>query len=112
MEQLNLLSDENPSATGKLKQCLTREYCKLTILQCYAPVNEAQEDKEDWFVQLQQTVSKVSQHDMLLINGDTNTKVGLTTPTTRVLWDNMVVLWDNMVVVTSVITKKDWQSCV
>ena len=39
---------------------LNSNFCKLTILQCYAPTNEAEEEvKEDWYEQLQMAVSKV-----------------------------------------------------
>ena len=52
-------------------------YCNLTILQCYAPTNEAEEDvKDDFYEQLQREVSKIPQHHMLLITGDLNAKVG------------------------------------
>ena len=44
------------------------KYCKLTILQCYAPTKEAEDEvKDDWYEQLQYEVSRVPQHDMLLI---------------------------------------------
>ena len=53
------------------------KYCKLTILQCYAPTNEVEDEvKDDWYEQLQYEVSRVPQHDMLLITGDINAKVG------------------------------------
>ena len=56
---------------------LNSNFCKLTILQCYAPTNEAEEEvKEDWYEQLQMAVSKVPQHDILLLTGDMNAKVG------------------------------------
>ena len=53
------------------------KYCKLTILQCYAPTNEVEDEaKDEWYEQLQQVISKVPAHDMLLIIGDLNAKVG------------------------------------
>lgn len=49
----------------------------LTILQCYAPTNEAEYEARDrWYEELQTAVSKVPQHDMLLIIEDINPKVG------------------------------------
>lgn len=52
-------------------------YCKFTILQCYAPTNEAVEvDKHDWCEQLQKAVSKVPQRDVIMITGGLNAKVG------------------------------------
>ena len=53
------------------------KHCKLIIPQCYAPTNEAEDEvKDDWYEQLQYEVSRVPQHDLLLIMGDINAKVG------------------------------------
>lgn len=53
------------------------KHCKLTIQQCYAPTNEVDKKvKDDWYEVLQQAVSKVFQHNMLLIMGDMNANVG------------------------------------
>ena len=53
------------------------QYCKLTNLQRYALTNETEDKvKDDWYEQLQYKVSKVPQHDMLLIMGNTNAKIG------------------------------------
>ncbi|KAL9978990.1 hypothetical protein ACROYT_G016579 [Oculina patagonica] len=47
------------------------KHCKTTILHYYVPTNDAdEEDKGDWYEQLQQAVFKVPLHDMLLIMGD------------------------------------------
>ena len=53
------------------------KYCKLTIIQCYAPTNDSEDEvKEDLYEQLQADVAKVPQHDMLLVMGDMNGKIG------------------------------------
>ena len=57
-----------------MKARFNSKHCKLTIILCYAPTHES--DKEDWYEQLQKAVAKVPQHDMFLIIGDMNAKVG------------------------------------
>ena len=60
-----------------IKARFNSKYCKLTIIQCYAPTNDSEHDmKEEWYDQLQAAVSKVPQHDGLLIMGDMNAKTG------------------------------------
>ena len=65
-----------PLSDRLMRARFNSKHCKLTIIQCYAPINEAEEDKDDWYEQLQQAASRVPQHDMLLIMGDINAKVG------------------------------------
>ena len=53
------------------------KYIKLTIVHTYAPTLDAEdEDKELFYEQLLSTVEKVNKHDLLLITGDMNAKVG------------------------------------
>lgn len=64
-----------------LKTLLNSKFCKLTILQCYLPSNKAEkEDKVDRYEQLEMAVSKLHQHEMLLITCDKNAKVGTRQP--------------------------------
>ena len=52
-------------------------YVKLSIIQVYAPTNKANvEDKDNFYEQLQTVVDSVHKHDILLVMGDLNAKVG------------------------------------
>ena len=76
-QKANTLLEWEPISDRIMKARFNSKHCKLTIILCYAPTNESDiEDKEDWYEQLQQAVAKVPQHDMLLIIGDMNAKVG------------------------------------
>ncbi|XP_056017289.1 craniofacial development protein 2-like [Ostrea edulis] len=53
------------------------KYVKTSIIVCYAPTNDAEEEQKDTFYQqLQKAVDKIPTHDVLLIIGDLNAKVG------------------------------------
>ena len=52
-------------------------FIKTTVIQVYAPTNEADDEvKDDFYEQLQKIVDEVPRHDMLLVIGDWNAKVG------------------------------------
>ena len=52
-------------------------YVKTTIVQCYAPKEQAlEEDKDLFFGILQEQIDKTPQHDILILMGDFNAKVG------------------------------------
>ena len=71
------LLEWEPISERMIRARFNSKYCKLTILQCYAPTNEVEDEaKDEWYEQLQQVISKVPAHDMLLIIGDLNAKVG------------------------------------
>lgn len=50
---------------------------KITIIQCYAPTNTAQEEeKEDFYSSLQSLFDKTPRRDIKIVMGDLNAKVG------------------------------------
>ena len=52
-------------------------YNKLSVMQCYAPTNDAKEETKDTFYQqLQKALDNMPSHDVLLVIGDLNAKVG------------------------------------
>jgi hypothetical protein len=50
---------------------------KLTIIQCYARTNEADDDEKTYFyLALQSEIEKVPKHDVAIVMGDLSAKVG------------------------------------
>ena len=53
------------------------KYVKISIIQIYAPTNEANvEDTDNFYKQFQTVVDSVHKHNILLVMGDLNAKVG------------------------------------
>ena len=52
-------------------------YIKLTIIHIYAPTEDTDEEiKDDFYTRLQDVLDKRNAHDMLIVTGDMNAKVG------------------------------------
>ena len=53
------------------------KYAKTTVIQCYAPTEQAtEEEKHLFYSKLQDELDKTPRHDILLLMGDFNAKVG------------------------------------
>ena len=56
---------------------LKGKFVNITVIQVYAPTEDKPDDeKDDFYEQLREVVRTVKQHDMLLLMGDFNAKVG------------------------------------
>lgn len=52
-------------------------HIKLTVIHVYAPTEDADEEtKDEFYGRLQEVLDKRNKHDMLVITGDVNAKVG------------------------------------
>ena len=70
----------NPVNERLLYVRLKTKFTKLSITVVYAPTEDAEdaeeESKEEFYCSLQATVEKIPKHDMLIIMGDLNARVG------------------------------------
>ncbi|XP_056022145.1 uncharacterized protein LOC130055022 [Ostrea edulis] len=54
-----------------------KKYIKTTLIQVYAPTNDAEEEsKDNFYEQLQGVIDNTPRHDIIMITGDINAKVG------------------------------------
>ena len=52
-------------------------FAKTTIIQCYAPTDPSEDEEKDLFYsQLQEQIDRTPRHDILIVMGDLNAKVG------------------------------------
>lgn len=76
-EKVNTMLDWEPISDRMIGAHFNSKHCKLTIIQCYTPTNKANDEvKDERYEHLSQVISGVPRHDLLLIAGDLNAKVG------------------------------------
>ena len=67
----------NPVNERIMSARFNSRFAKLTIIQMYAPTNDAEdESKEEFYEQLQREVEATPRHDVLIVMGDLNAKIG------------------------------------
>ncbi|KAL9983948.1 hypothetical protein ACROYT_G006197 [Oculina patagonica] len=71
------LMEWKPVSERMVRARFYSKYSKLTVIQCYSPTNEADEaEKLNFYEQLQSEVATTPKHDVLMVIGDLNAKVG------------------------------------
>lgn len=71
------LLDWQPVNNRIIKASFYSKYAKLTVIQAYAPTNDADEElKIEFYDKLQEIVNKTPKHNLLILMGDFNAKVG------------------------------------
>ena len=71
------LIEWKPSGSRLLKARFNSKYTKLTVIVCYAPIEDAEEaDKDTFYDQLQAVTDEVPTHDLLMVLGNLNARPG------------------------------------
>ena len=66
----------SPACTYWMGACQFQDHYS-EVIQCYAPTNDADDEKkDDFYLQLQAIVEKSSTKDMAMMMGDFNAKIG------------------------------------
>ncbi|GFS12286.1 craniofacial development protein 2-like [Elysia marginata] len=61
----------------RIIRALYSRFAKLTIVQCYAPTEDAADDeKDEFYSKLQEFLTYIPKHDITIVMGDLNAKVG------------------------------------
>ena len=71
------LMEQTPISERVIQARFYSKYIKLTLFHIYAPTEDtAEKIKDEFYERLQDVLDSVNQHDMLIVTGDMNAKVG------------------------------------
>ena len=71
------LMEWTPISKRIIKVQFYSKYKKLTVIQMCAPMNDVMdEEKDEFYNQLQDTISSFNRHDMIVLMGNLNTRIG------------------------------------
>ena len=66
------------------------KYSKLSVIQCYSPTNDTkEEEKENFYNELQAITSTIPRHNVLIIMGNINANVGADNTGEKITWLEM-----------------------